>query len=280
MASDQAFEIEKGYDNRYEGLDFDDIDERPLHIAESQPEALSELPPPPSQRTNQDIHATLEALERAEALEEQLNAQKQPKARLVDRLEGKSKTTSTAAVSAVAAPLANSQSKLVDALAANSDLVSTIRNPYLFVAALTLELITQGTSRSTLLSKLASALRCLKTTTSEEELFKSLGLQNSSNYSGSNYKLDKKASQNLVIELKRAFELAEECKGQTTSTPQLEELTVRALLKLATAPVTANILSQCDQAGKKMRKLKNHPVQAVAQASEAVVKSWKQALSS
>jgi hypothetical protein len=290
MSSDQLFEIEKEYDARYEGLDFDDVDERPLHLTETQEEGgatqpddsnFKPLPPPPSQQTDQDIEGTIENLERAEALEEEQNAQKQPKTRIIDRLEGKTNTGPTTA--AIAAPLASSQLKLANALVANTDLTSTIHNPFLFVAALTLELIPEGTSKSTVLAKLATALRCLKTATSEEHLFKSLGLPESTKLRTTlsiNSEKGNIKHADLSREIKHAFELADTCKEATSSTPQLEEQTVRALLKLATAPVTANLLSECDQAGKQMRKLKNHPVQAVAQTSEAVVKAWKQTLTS
>jgi hypothetical protein len=274
MSSDQQlFEIEKEYDQRYEGLDFD-VDERPLQLGESQANLPVELPPPSSQKTEDDIHCTIETLERAEALEEQLHAQRNPKHRITDRLEATTnKGSLTARGDNVAAPLASSQGKLANALAANSDLASSIKNSFAFVAALTLELIPEGTSKSTLLSKLASALRYLKTSPSQQKLFNSLGLPENTTFTT---KIDKSTSAQFSTEIKRAFELANGCKEANTST--LEEQTVRSLLKLATAPVTVKLLSECDQAGKKMRKLKNHPVQSIAQASEAVVNSWKQTL--
>ena len=118
----------------------------------------------------------------------------------------------------------------------------------------------------------------IKSATTEKQLLKSLGLPDGGN--DSSY-IEKNPSKRLSLDIKRAFELAEGIKeASKISTPQREEQTVRALLKLATAPVTASLLSQCDQAGKKMRKLRNHPVRAVANASEAVVKAWKQTLTS
>ena len=284
------FEIEKEYDARYEGLDFDDVDERPMHMTETQDEDAT-LPqssnlPPHSQVTEHEIANTLETLERAEAIEDQIHAHKNPKNRIIDRLEGNTNgNASTIGVgSGVAAPLASSQAKLAEAVASNSELSSSIKNPFSFVAALSLELIPQGASKSTVLSKLAAALRFLKTATSPKELVNSLGLADTSiNFNGliadKQKSINKDALKTLSMEIKRAFELAERCKEESTSTPQTHEQTVRALLKLASAPVTANLLSECDQAGKKMRKLKNHPVVAVAQASEAVVKAWKQELS-
>ncbi|KAL4535496.1 hypothetical protein Ndes2526B_g06389 [Nannochloris sp. 'desiccata'] len=292
MASDQLFEIEKEYDRRYEGLDFDDVDEHYLHIRESQeedtghPQSNSDPPPAPlSQKTELDIDGAMETLQRAEALDRQLHAQKQPKNRILDRLEGSNSnngSTTAGRGNGIAAPLASSQLKLTDALSANSDLASSIKNPFAFVAALTLELIPQGTSKSTVLSKLAKLLSKLKTATSEKQLLTSLKLRESTNLKTETD--DKNASKRLPLQIRRTLELAEGCKeakeATTSLTPQLEEETIRALLKLAIAPVTGNLLSQCDQAGKKMRKLRNHPVQAVAHASEAVVKAWKHTLTS
>jgi len=290
MASDQLFEIEREYDRRYEGLDFDDVDERPLHIVESQEEEIrypqsntEPLSPPPFQKSELDIDGTLETLERAEALDEQLHARNQPKNRILDRLEGNNTnngSTTAGTGNGTAAPLASSQLKLTDALSANSDLASSIKNPFAFVIALTLELIPRGTSKSAALSKLAKLLSKLKLATSEEQLLKSLGLPDGGK--DSSY-IKKNASKRLPLEIRHAFELAEDSsskKATTALTPQLEEQTVRALLKLAAAPVTANLLSQCDQAGKRMRRLRNHPVRAVAHASEAVVKAWKLTLTS
>lgn len=275
----QLFEIEKEYDNRYEGFDYDDFDELPHQLADSDDEGrvAVHIPPdaPEAANSSQD---PFEALARAEEEEEKAYAKQNHKSRLLERLEGADNRPATGHNSAatgtvtalpssgsLAGPLATSQKRLASAIAANSDLLAAGVNPNASAAALALALAPKGASKTTVLSKLAHAVRAVPTATSRKDL-EALGLPTTPTFKLSN----------LGKEIARACELAAVC-GES---PERQEVVVRALFNLATAPITASLLASCGQAGKKVRKLKIHQNSSVAQAAAATVEAWKACITS
>lgn len=271
----QPLEIEKEYDARYEGFDYDDADEAAQAPRPSRRDAEDEAFEEAWAAAGADSPAAgddpLTALERAEQEYEHEQAQKNPGKRLLERLEGEEGRRvkpSSGGSSVGAAALLTSQKRIAAALAANGRLRDVVSNHQAAAAALTLAAAPPGASKTAGLGRLAACLRGTSAAASSADLDK---LMAPKTFRDALLPLVK-----LEGTLKGALAAADAAAGGAAAR---EEEAVRLLLTLATAPVTASALARCGQAGKRVRKLKKESASAaVAAAAAVVVDAWKAAV--
>jgi hypothetical protein len=270
MSAPGGFEIDKEYDQRYEGFDYDDVDEaatapRPSrHDAEEEAfeEALAAAAAAVSPGATGDPFA---ALERAEQDYEQDQARKKPGKRLLERLEGEEgrRVKPAGGGGGVgAAALLTSQKRIAAALAANERLKDIVSNPQAAAAALTLAAAPLGASKTAGLGRLAASLRGASAAANSADLDKSTA---------------PKTFKEAFLSLKKLKGTLQGALAAADAGAAHEEEAVRLLLTLATAPVTANALERCGQAGKRVRKLKKESGSeaVVGAAAAVVVDAWK-----
>jgi hypothetical protein len=282
--SQRELEIQEEYKIRHD-LDFDDVDEThhswlegisPTFSPPAPGTTLSPMATPTYTRGGtEDIHRRLEHLDQAEELNEQLSSGK-TRYGVKSRL-GRKKEDNQAAIEDIAEFLTNTQQRMADIISKNKDLKQSITNPQRFAAALTLELIPNSSKQSgsesvLLLKKLTTTLENLKKAKSKTELFALLKLP--PNIFTKKYKRNSHYSKTFPKKAAGALERAELC---SSNTPERQEKAVRHFFNLAASSVTKDLLKQ-NGLGKKVRKMENHPVQAVAKASAVVLQAWKQTL--
>ena len=285
-----SFEIEKEYDNRYEGFDYDDVDEEtrsrqvlPRHHPSSHHDVAPDFTALVG-RERETAEDPLDALERAEEQYEEQHARKPTATRLLERIEKKEKKKEVHHHSGIGASvLSTSQARLAAAIAANPHLKG-VQNPQAAAAALTLALAPLSCSKSTALSKLAHASRAVASATSPAALD---ALKNTTSTSNNSHAESAPRSTHInfiVGKVKTVLAHSSSCGDEDSAEDssfvfQQQEQAVRGLLELASYPhITLDVLAQCDGAGKKIRKLKNHGCVAVGQAAACCVEAWKRSI--
>lgn len=142
------FEIDKEFDNRYEGFDYDDVDERRrqspvVESDDNEEEENAELPSPPS---HPDEITIFEDLERAEEEYERQQAKKRPGARLLEKLESKKtklQLTTTTTTADLASRLIQYHRKIASALVTNTTINAQKLNHNALASRIALQLAPQ-----------------------------------------------------------------------------------------------------------------------------------------
>jgi len=293
-------DLEKEADERYEGFDYDDVDDNPASLDESSDGGFDikspvlathpknhDKPPHPfptsahllltsaDEALPSDIDLTIagnkdadpiDALMAAEEAHEAALAASGPRARLQRRMEGLDNApTVSARASSASQPLdlMSYYHRLSQALASNPELASM--NLHAVAAGLTLSIAQPGVAKATAQTRFVSACRTITKASCPEEAWPK-GIS--------------AAAQTTARQLKAQVDAAISAatNAGTDDSPANVDVAVRMLLRLATIPVTIRLLSQSDNAGKKLRKLRLGPSPPVGKAAAAVVDSWKRAI--
>jgi hypothetical protein len=260
--------IENEADNRYEGLDYDDVDTRPnesscsehLGHEEERDVVDGQLD---HDRTVDPTGQNVDALEEAEAQYEASKAAAGARERLKRRLEERDagwNPQNSRECRAMASFLVRAHARLQRALRENTKLaLQDAAIP--LAAAITTSCVPDNMHKSTAEVRIANVLRSVSKAETVDDVEK---LQS---YTIGEHE---QPSHHIVNLVKRAEGAAE----QATSDPSSEEVAVRTLLMLTATPVDANLL-MTEQVGKRVRRLKKSNIPNIAAAASLTVSAWK-----
>lgn len=274
-----SLDIEKEFDQRYEGFDYDDIDEPGVHLAAPKEadhtgktaRAVGVLESPPgwdvenaikrarTERAEKGGAGEIDVLERAEELAQAAAAEQGPHARLESKLAGGSGPRPTTAVCVDADMRVNAQERLAVALARLHE--QRPANPHATAAALVLKLMPPGVSRSMAQTRLTNLLLQLRNAVAGGSQPVPALLQ--------------------VLPARKPtpahLRTAVDCAVKLASNEASADEAVCLLLRLASDSVDGPLLAQTG-AGKRLRALKRQAPPTVARAAAAVVTAWKAAV--
>lgn len=297
----QPFQIEEEADARYEGFDFDDVDDpqekrvvSPFYHdelrsisggeedlekgdervrAEGQ-EALDVLPgnENPNLMHGAQQATIIKELAQAEKMKREAHAAAGARARLISRLNGEEPASS--GIKSVMAPLLlKSQGRISSALKQNVNLSSLKGHEDRMAAEIVVNLIPEGTSEATTRTKIANAVRKIGRAGCVKDVYEACSIEsvnrNNSVRSDKSCPADVKDLDRLVAHVERCSRLED---------PPWQEAAVRALLRLAAWQISEDSI-RATNAGKRIRIVsRQSSSRCVTEAARIVVSVWKRAL--